>query len=119
MLCVLPNKGNLNRREVLRDSDRLLPHLPQGVALGDLLRPHRKLSEIKALREPVEKPLLAQQKGDMVHCLHVVHADNLLEVDLAARGDLPDGGVVQGSVAAACDLRLLAPVRPLLYADTH
>lgn len=120
MLSVLPNQGNLNRRKVLRDTNCLLPHLPQGVALGDPIGRQMELLQVKAFCKQLEQPLLVQQKGDLIYGLHIVHADDLLEVDLAAPGYLPDGGVIQGSVAAASDLRLSAPVQPpLVYVDTH
>lgn len=46
-------------------------------------------------------------------------ADDLLEVDLAARRDLADRGVVQQRVATASNLALLAPVAPLKTLVTY
>ena len=82
MLRVLPNQGNLNRREVLRDINRLLPQLPQGFALGNPLGRHREFVKVEALCEELQQALLVEEKGNLVHGLHVMDADHLLEVDL-------------------------------------
>lgn len=105
MLRVLPDKGDLDRGEVLGHVDNLLPQLKEGVTLSDPLGGDLELVELQALPQKLEKPLLLEEEGDLVHGLHVVDADHLLEIDLAARGDLADGGVVQQRVAAASNLR--------------
>ena len=97
---VLSDQGDLDGVVVLGNDDRLLPQFPKGAALGDLILVDLDLVESQALLQELEKPLLLKKERDLVDGLHVVHANHLLIIELAACGDLADGSSIELRVAA-------------------
>lgn len=98
---VLANQCKLNWLEILGDVNGLLPEIPQ---LGTFLLSasiQRNLVELETLVQKREQTLLLKKDRDLVDCLHVMHANDLVEVNLAAEGDLLDGGIVEGGITPA------------------
>lgn len=109
-LDVLAHQGNLDPVDVLPGVDRLLPHLPQLRAFLDEGWGDGQLVQLQARLELLEQALGHEQVRDLVDGLHIPHGNNLLDIDVAAAGDLGNCSLMGRSLTTTRNLLWLVVI---------
>jgi hypothetical protein len=107
---VLANQDDVDGFEVSIGNNGLLPEVPKCLALLGHGRSNLELLKGETLAQKLKKTLLLEKERDLVDGVHVADANDLLIFDLAASGDLCDGGNVKLSFATASNLDMLNEV---------